>query len=155
MDEFLEEEKLLSQGLSVHAHFTRRRNPIMFDQNLSSLSPSFHRWVINVKFVATPGRSFDGGTFPRQIGLPPVQSGQSVVMERQRRCSGQNLESLITDPPPPQNIRPWYSPHCTVRTLLVEKTTLQFVSQCLQHIRSSLYFQCSVFVAVSGSSISG
>ena len=90
MDEFLEEEKLL---------IPRHRNPIMFDQNLSSLSPSFHRWVINVKFVATPGRSFDGGTFPRQIGLPPVQSGQSAVMERQRRCSGQNLESLITDPP--------------------------------------------------------
>ena len=78
-----------------------------FDQNLRftsisfspPLPPSFHRWVINVKFVATPGRSFDGGTFTRQIGIPTVQSGQSVVMERQRRCLGQNLESLITDPP--------------------------------------------------------
>ena len=61
--------------------------------------PSFHRWVINVKFVATPGRSFDGGTFPRQIGLRAVQSVQSAPMERQRRRWRRNLESLITDPP--------------------------------------------------------
>ena len=33
--------------------------------------------------------------------LPTLQSErQSAVMERQRRCWGQNLESLITDPPP-------------------------------------------------------
>ena len=33
--------------------------------------------------------------------FPTVQSErQSAVMERQRRCWGQNLESLITDPPP-------------------------------------------------------
>ena len=78
--------------------------PIKFDQIsfsflfLSRRPSHLHRWVINVKFVATPERSFDGGTFTRQIGLPPVQSRQSAVMERQRRRLGQNLESLITDP---------------------------------------------------------
>ena len=44
-------------------------------------------------------RSFDGGTFPRQIGLRAVQSVQSAAMERQRRRWRRNLESLITDPP--------------------------------------------------------
>ena len=57
--------------------------------------------------------------------FPTVQSErQSAVMERQRRCWGQNLESLITDPPPalllhlkisdPDTLHSALDPHCTV-----------------------------------------
>ena len=67
--------------------------------------PRFHRWVINVKLVATL-RSSTIFLVRRDFSktnwtFPTLQSErQSAVMERQRRCWGQNLESLITDPPP-------------------------------------------------------